>query len=101
MSPTTPRQRQHAYRLARELAEELHNTPHAIRARRLARMLAPAVSMTEVLNLLDAPSDNQRAELIGTTRQTVSSWRLGVTRPGPIHAKRLAELTGLPIEDIR
>ena len=97
----TPRQRQHAWRLARELADDLRDTPQGPIAKKLVRMLAPAMSMTAILSQVPGETDSARAELLGTTRQTISSWRLGITRPGPIRAKRLQDVTGLPLDQIR
>lgn len=59
------------------------------------------LSMLEILSAVPGPkSARERAQTIGVSRQTVYMWLKELSRPAPMQARRLAELTGYSVTDI-
>lgn len=45
-------------------------------------------------------SQQELADLLGTTQNTVSRWELGITNPSPYFTKKLCEIFGRPPQDL-
>ena len=59
------------------------------------------VPMSYVMSKVPGETIIEKMEKIGVSRQTYYFWMRGRSRPSPRQAERLAELTGIPIGDIR
>ena len=57
--------------------------------------------MSELLQHVPGNTITERARAIGISRQGYYRWLWGWMRPNVVQAKRLAELTGYPVEEIR
>ncbi|HEX3523887.1 MAG TPA: helix-turn-helix transcriptional regulator, partial [Stellaceae bacterium] len=60
-----------------------------------------ALPMSEVLGKVPGENLSARAREVGVSRQTYYQWLREETRPNPVQAVRLAELTGFPEHQIR
>ena len=68
---------------------------------RLKKMLAPPLTLAEIVAKVPAENHTARARAIGLSRQGYYNLLEGTARRSPMTAKRLAELTGVPEETIR
>ena len=71
------------------IKRELQATAHKLR-----------FPMTEILAKVPGASVAERARKLGVSRQTIYVWMTERYRPTPPQAKRIAKLTGIPIEQI-
>ena len=89
-----------ALRLTKELAllaTDDSAAQSAINRLRERFRLAP---MTTVLEKVPGPTVVAKATSIGISRQTYYGWLKGRARPNEKQAKRLEELTGVPMKEI-
>lgn len=71
---------------------------------RVARMMLSrltAIPMDEILAKVPGDTMAAKAELIGVTRPAVWYWRHGHNRPRGKAARRIAQITGLSVDEIR
>ena len=70
-------------------------------APRLNRHLALPRPMSEILALVPGETQAAKIEAIGISTQGFYNWLNGGQRPRTPHARRIAKLTGLPVDVIR
>jgi DNA-binding XRE family transcriptional regulator len=63
-----------------------------------ARLRKP---MADILRKVPGANVKQKAARIGISRQAWYDWSRGIYRPTGVQAKKLARLTGVPVEHIR
>jgi hypothetical protein len=90
-----------ALRLAKRLVKESPDASVSRAAMKVQRLLT-AVSMELVLDKV-RPGEPvaAKARAVGVSRQTFYYWINGTTRPNKKQARRLANLTGFSVEEIR
>ena len=98
---STNEQRQRVLRLAEKLLGLIPKTEEGllVRAHELRDRLKTPMSM--VLDKVPGETVTEKAATIGITRQAYYAWYKGEYRPNKKQSKRLANLTGFNIEDIR
>jgi DNA-binding XRE family transcriptional regulator len=89
---------QKAFALAEKLEQQTEGQPYHALATRLRKMLLPAPSMREILAKVEARDETERAKIIGVSRQGYYNWLNEQSRPNPLSAKRIAELSGVAEE---
>lgn len=98
---TTDAQRERAIKLAERLLKLTPDAEEGLIRRAMqirARLKTP---MSMVLDKVPGETVTEKAEKIGITRQAYYGWLKGEYRPNGKQAKRLANLTGISVEDIR
>lgn len=58
------------------------------------------IPMSYVLSKVPGATIVERSDAVGVSRQTYYFWLQGRSRPSLPQAERLAELTGIPVEEI-
>lgn len=84
-----------AERLVAITEGEAHTIALALRS-----AVTPPRPMDEILELVPGATETDKIERIGISRQGFYNWKLGRSRPRRDQARKLARLTGLPIEEI-
>jgi transcriptional regulator with XRE-family HTH domain len=90
-----------ALRLVKDLGK-ISPDESVSRAIEKVQRLLTAEPMSMILtHVLPGESVAAKAKALGVSRQTLYYWINGTTRPNIKQAKRLAKITGVPIEVIR
>lgn len=96
------KQYERAAKLADRLVEGLVGAPDLRKtAVQLRAMLTPPLTAEELLAKVPGATHNERAKALGISRQGFYNLRNGLSRPNPMLARLLAELTRVPEAQIR
>lgn len=97
---TIPTIRNDARNLAKELLQ-LEGAAETIKdvVKLLKRL--ELMPMSFILGRIPGHTITERAARVGISRQTYYYWLQGRSRPSPAQAEKLAEITGVPVADIR
>lgn len=91
---------QKALRLAQQIVE-LNDYDRAARRVHKLKHRRKLIPMSVILDKLPHGSVNQRAKLLGVSRQCLYDWLSGRTRPNWVQAFKLEKLTGFTVVEIR
>lgn len=89
-----------ALRLAQQIVELNDYDRAARRVQRLKHRLK-LIPMAAIIGKLPPGSVNERAKLLGVSRQAIYDWLSGRTRPNWGQAEKLHKLTGFTVFEIR
>jgi hypothetical protein len=89
-----------ALRLTKRLIRASPDASVARAAQKVQRLLT-VMPMADILDKVPGSSIAAKAKALGVTRQTCYYWKDGASRPNLVLARRLAKLTGVPVEVIR
>lgn len=101
MEKSTDAQRERALKLAEKLIAITPEADAGMLRRAMQIRDRLKTPMSDVLAKVPGESITEKCKRIGITRQAFYSWLRGEYRPSIKQAKRLAQLTGIDVEDIR